>query len=138
MTSTDLAIELLTRNEKSLENKDAIQLLIDNGINYQKATEIITFLPIAFVRNWLTAIDWKDNYIEYLNGEYHQKRFSETDSYIQILEITKSYFKRNPNKEVIIKIAGRSAEFNVINKLLLENPNAKIEDIKLSDTVIVC
>lgn len=53
------------------------------------------------------------------------------------MKVTKDYFSRNPNKETVMKIAGRNAEFNAINQLLLENPTARIEDIKLSETVII-
>lgn len=64
-TSVELAIELLSRNEKSLEDKQAIQLLVGNGIRENEAIEIVTFLPITFIRSWLTKVNWKDNYTEY-------------------------------------------------------------------------
>ena len=137
MTSVDSAIKFLAQNENSLEDKEAIQFLVKKGINNEEAIEIVTFLPIAFVRSWLTTLNWKDNYIEYQNGKYTEKKFSETESYIQILEVAKAYFNGNPTKETVIKIAGRSAEFNAMNKLLIENPTAKIEDINLSETVII-
>jgi hypothetical protein len=137
MTSVDSAIKFLAQNENSLEDKEAIQFLVKKGINSEEAIEIVTFLPIAFVRSWLTTLNWKDNYIEYQNGKYTEKKFSETESYIQILEVAKVYFNGNPTKETVIKIAGRSAEFNAMNKLLIENPTAKIEDINLSETVII-
>ena len=136
-TSVELAIELLARNENSLEDKQAIQFLIENGIRENEAVEIVAFLPIAFIRSWLTKVNWKDNYTEYKNEEYVAKKYSETETYNQILKVTKDYFNRNPNKETVMKIAGRSAEFNVINQLLLENPTAKIEDINLTETVIM-
>ena len=137
MTSVDSAIKFLAQNENSLEDKEAIQFLVKKGINNEEAIEIVTFLPIAFVRSWLTTLNWKDNYIEYQNGKYIEKKISETESYIQILEVAKAYFNGNPTKETVIKIAGRSAEFNAMNKLLIENPNAKIEDINFSKTVII-
>jgi hypothetical protein len=136
-TSVELAIELFARNENSLEDKQAIEFLIENGIIENEAVEIVAFLPIAFIRSWLTKVNWKDNYTEYKNEEYIAKKYIETESYNQILKVTKDYFNRNPSKETVMKIAGRSAEFNVINQLLLENPTAKIEDINLTETVII-
>ncbi|MCF6133452.1 hypothetical protein [Flavobacterium wongokense] len=136
-TSVKLAIELLAQNENSLEDKQAIQFLIENGIRENEAVEIIAFLPIAFIRSWLTKVNWKDNYTEYKNEKYVSKKYSETETYNQILKVTEDYFNRNPDKETVMKIAGRSAEFNVINQLLLENPTAKIEDISLTETVIM-
>jgi len=137
ITSVEFAIELFARNKNSLEDKQAIKFLIENGIIENEAVEIVAFLPIAFIRSWLTKVNWKDNYTEYKNEEYVAKKFSETETYNQILKATKDYFNRNPNKETVMKIAGRSAEFNVINKLLLENPTAKIEEINLTETVII-
>lgn len=135
--SVEIAIELLSQNENSMEDKQAIQFLIENGISEIEAVEIVTFLPIAFIRSWLTKVNWKNNYTEYKNENYIEKKFSETESYNQILKVTTDYFNRNPNKKTVMKIAGRSAEFNVINQLLLENTTAKIEDIKLTQTVII-
>lgn len=136
-TSVESAIELFARNVNSLEDKQAIQFLIENGIRENEAVEIITFIPIAFIRSWLTKVDWKDNYTEYKDEEYVSKKYSETEPYKQILKVTIDYFNRNPDKETVIKIASRSAEFNAINQLLLENPTAKIEDISLTETVII-
>ena len=136
-TSVELAIELFARNENSLEDKQAIEFLIENGIIENEAVEIVTFLPIAFIRSWLTKVKWKDNYTEYKNEKYVAKKYSENESYNQILKVAKDYFNRNPSKETVMKIAGKSAEFNVINQLLLKNPTAKIEDINLTETVII-
>jgi hypothetical protein len=54
-----------------------------------------------------------------------------------IWEVVNNYFKDSPDSNSIIKIAGRSAEFQVINKLLLDNPNTKLEEIKLTNSIIV-
>ncbi|MEM0577541.1 hypothetical protein [Flavobacterium polysaccharolyticum] len=51
MTSVDSAIKFLAQNENSLEDKEAIQFLVKKGINNEEAIEIVTFLPIAFVRS---------------------------------------------------------------------------------------
>lgn len=136
-TSVELAIELFARSGNSLKDKQAIEFLIENGITENEAVEIVTFLPIAFIRSWLTKVNWKDNYTEFKNEKYVAKKYSETESYNQILKVAKDYFNRNSSKETVMKIAGRSAEFNVINQLLLENPTAKIEDINLTETVII-
>ena len=137
MKSIDLAIRLLAQNENSFEDKEAIQFLVENGISNYEAIEIITFLPIAFVRRWLNKLNWKETYIENQNGKFTEKKFNETESYTVILKIVESYFERNPTKETVMKIAGRSAELQVMNKLLIENPESKIEDIKLSETIIM-
>ena len=53
------------------------------------------------------------------------------------MKVTQDYFTTKPEKETVMKIAGRSAEYHAMNQLLLENPTARIEDIKLTETVII-
>ena len=131
------AIRLLGASEKSMEDKEVVQLLVDNGIGYVAAVEIMIFLPIAFVQNWLTTVNWLDTYTEYLSRKKQiVRKFSETKAYLIILEVTLDYFNNTPDNDTILKIAGRSAEFHAINQLLLDNPNAKIEDIKFTETLI--
>lgn len=135
---THKAINLLSEHEGLHDDKEAIKLLIDNNIEEIEAREIITFLPIAFIRHWLSSIKWSDSYGEAIDGnEIVKKKYSETESYLIIEEVTSNYFKHTPKKETIFKIAGRSAEFNAINHLLLNNPKNKIEDIQLSDRIII-
>ncbi|MBO9205249.1 MULTISPECIES: RHS repeat domain-containing protein [Niastella] len=90
----------------------------------------------AIVRKLLPDIKWHESYIEYKNNQSIEKKFKENKTFNMIWEITESYFKNSADSEYIIKIAGRSAEFHVINKLLIDAPNTKIEGISLTKTVI--
>jgi hypothetical protein len=132
------AIELIGQSEGSLEDKGVLHLFTKNGIESSDATAILMFLPIAFVRHLLPKIKWPDSYVEHRNQKNSDEiKYAETKSYLIISEITANYFKNSPDSNAIIKIAGRSAEFQVINKLLLDSPNIKLEEIELTKNIIV-
>jgi hypothetical protein len=132
------AIELIGQAESSLEDKDVLHLLANNGIEGFDATVILVFLPIAFVRQLLPGIKWPDSYVEYKDQKCSDEiKDAETKPYTIISEITADYFKNYPNSNTINKIAGRSAEFHVINKLLLDAPNTKLEEIELTKSIVV-
>ncbi len=132
------AIKLLGEKENLHEDKDAIQFLIDNDIEQKEATDIILFLPIAFIRHWLTTVKWDDSYIEFVNeNKTIERKFFDTEAYQIIWKVTDEYFANSPNTETIVKIGGRSAEFNVINPILNNDANAKLEEIKISKTAII-
>ncbi|KAA1241004.1 hypothetical protein [Aquimarina sp. RZ0] len=121
---------------KSLENDELLTLLTRNGIEENNAIEIITFLPIAFVRKWLADLDWPKTYLEhYSDSKRLSKRFSDNHQYLTMEEIVDHYWNDNPNNDVIVNIAGRSAEFNAINQLL--NDGGKMTDIRMTETVII-
>jgi len=123
-------------NSKSLENDELLTLLKRNGIEENNGIEIITFLPIAFVRKWLADLDWPNTYLEQYSGSKRiSKRFSDNPQYLEMEKIVDHYWNDKPNNDVIVKIAGRSAEFNAINKLL--NDGGKLTDIKLTETIII-
>jgi hypothetical protein len=122
--------------EKSLENDDLLTLLKQNGIEENSGIEIITFLPIAFVRKWLADVDWPKTYLEqYSDSKRISKRFSDNHQYLTMEKIVDHYWNNKPNNDVIVNIAGRSAEFNAINQLL--NDGGKMADIKMTETVII-
>ena len=123
-------------NAKSLENDELLTLLKKNGIEENNGVEIITFLPIAFVRKWLADLDWPKTYLEhYSDSKRISKRFSDNHQYLEMEKIVDDYWNNKPKNNIILNIAGRSAEFNAINKLL--NNGGKLTDIKLTETIII-
>ena len=128
-------IALFLEIDENVSDDEALILFENSNIKKVHANEIIIFLPIAFVRCLLPDFNWDDEYIQITNGnEKVKKRFSETGSYKFILLETKSYFETKPCSENIIRIAGRSAEFQAINDLLLIGN--KLEEIKLTKSYI--
>ena len=123
-------------NAKSLENDKLLTILKRNGIEENIGIEIITFLPIVFVRKWLADLDWPKTYLEhYSDSKRISKRFSDNHQYLEMEKIVDDYWNNKPNNDVIVNIVGRSAEFNAINKLL--NDGGKLTDIKLTETIII-
>ncbi len=132
------SIKLIGSLNESLEDEKLLELLNQSGIKENDAIEILTFLPIAFVRKMLPEMNWPKNYVEQLSDKKQQKKeFSENQLYSIMEYETKNYFGNKPESDVVIKIAGRSAEFKVINDLLLKNVNADITEIRFTENVII-
>lgn len=132
------AISLVKQSDVLNTDQEFLNCLMNNGIERNLAVDILLFLPIAFVRELFPKVKWLDTYIEYINEKKPiENKYSETKAYQIILDVTTEYFANNPDSSTILKIAGRSAEFNVINKSLFENPNLTLKDLKLSQTFIV-
>jgi len=132
------AISLVKHSSNVNTDEEFLNYLTNNGIEYVLAVEILLFLPIAFVRQWLPTAKWLDTYVEYVDEKKQiEKKYSETKSYQIIWNVTTEYFANNPDRDTVLKIVGRSAEFNVINKILLDNPNSKLEELKFSQTFIM-
>lgn len=118
-------------------DKAFVKFLIDNNIPPADATEIMLFLPIAFIRKLVPKLKWPDTYIEFISDKKQiERKYSETKSFEIIWRVTSAYFE-TPNKETVFKLAARSAEFNAMNHLLLANPELEIEELNMSKTVIL-
>ena len=132
------AISLIKQGSDMNTDEEFMNYLTDNGIEYNAAIEILLFLPIAFVRQWLPTAKWLDTYVEYFDETKQiELKYDETKAYQIIWKVTTEYFSNNPDRDTVLKIGGRSAEFNVINKILNESPNSKLEELQLSQTMIV-
>lgn len=132
------AITLLLNSTNSPNDELILELFQKNGISQADSIEILLFLPIAFLRKLFDHLKWLDSYVE-LNGENNEveKKFADSISFQIIWQETEKYFQNLPVSKDILKIAGRSAEFNALNDLLLQNPDAKVEDIILSKVFLV-
>ncbi|WP_062062919.1 hypothetical protein [Aquimarina longa] len=132
------SINLIGNLKENLEDEKLLNFLTQNGIKESNAIEIVIFLPIAFVRKMLPNVNWRENYIEQLSDKKQRtKSFAENSFYRIIEKETDNYYAGKAENEVILKIAGRSAEFKVINDLLLKNEKADIFEIKLKENIIV-
>ncbi len=132
------SINLIGNLNESLEDEKLLNFLTQNGIKESNAMEIVIFLPIAFVRKMLPNVNWRENYIELLSDKKQRtKSFAENSFYKIIENETDNYYAGKAESEVILKIAGRSAEFKVINDLLLKNEKVDISEIKLTENIII-
>lgn len=136
------AIQVLSKFEGALDDADAYKLLVSHEINITDAKEILAFLPTAFIRCMLPKVQWADTFLEYEklpNKSQLQlvtKRYDETPSYLIIRELTDDYFANAQDGKGVVKIAFRSAEYNIMNPILLNDPDLEPEEIKLSDVVV--
>lgn len=129
-----IIIEIEASN-KMLTDDEYYDLISKNTLNIDETNEIYIFLPIAFTQ-LLIPLKWDNEYIERKKNGYEIiKKFDETDSYKLIMEVSKNYIEKGLKKDCIVNIAGRSAEFNAVNDLLLDGGN--IENIKVTKTIII-
>lgn len=134
--SVESIIQLIDNNKSNLTDDEFYQIICDNTSNNFEANEIYVFLPIVFAQLWLPTIKWHEEYDEILeNNDIVSKKYNDTKSFKIILNVSKQYFGKNPSKETIINIGGRSAEINAVNKLLLEG--GEIKDVKVHRTKII-
>jgi hypothetical protein len=68
------AITLIKNNDNLNSDEQFLKCLVDNGIDYTSAREILLFLPIAFIRHWIPMARWSDSYIEILDEKNRAKR----------------------------------------------------------------
>lgn len=130
------SIGLIGTSEDGLDNEGLHQHLIKNGIPEQEAEEIIIFLPVAFCKKLLPELNWQPNYIEYYSKRNQvKKKYSENGRFIIIEKITEEYWGNNPNRDIVMRVAGWSAEFNAINQLL--NDGGKLEDVVLTESYVI-
>jgi hypothetical protein len=135
--SIEKAIYLIESSDTNLNEDALFEKLCTICKNDFEAQEIYVFLPIAFVRLAYPKINWLETYNEVdSNKKQTKKEFATTESYQIILKVSEKYFQ-NPSRETIIKIAGRSAEFHAMNQLFLDNKDAKLEDIKFTETTVI-
>ena len=133
---TQKAIQILSENDSSIGDEEIMKLFSKDGISQNNGIEILIFLPIAFLRQWLSPLNWQDTYKEIINNnEPVEKKFSETVSFQVIWEVTKNYFQGAPQSDTILKIATRSSEFDAINQFL--NDGGEVKDIEFAQTVIL-
>lgn len=132
------AISIILLAPESATDKDILELFEQKGIARADSIELLIFLPIAFLRKLFDVLKWHESYFE-LDHQNNQveKKFTDSVSFQIVWQETEKYFQHLPISKEVMKIAARSAEFNVINDLLLQNPETKAEDIVLSKLFIV-
>jgi hypothetical protein len=129
------SISLLGALAKQMTDGEAINLLQKHGIPKGEANEIVTFLPIAFCRKLLPQVNWPPSYIEVRGESRLQFSFLDNERYLIILNETEKYYASSPQKETILGVAARSAEFHVINSLILQGGN--LMDIRLTNSYVI-
>ncbi|WP_438426242.1 hypothetical protein [Aquimarina macrocephali] len=119
-----------------ISSEDLIILLEKEGMSSIIALDISLFLPIVFCKKMLPDVKFPEYYIQVeKSGTRIKHRFEDNNLYNIIDAQTQTYFNNNPDSEVILRIASLSAEFQAINKLLLDGGN--LNDVRLTETMII-
>jgi hypothetical protein len=130
------AIAIITDLSGQVEDNEILEAFRLNKIQEPYASRLLVFLPIAACRLMLPDVCFVDDYVEIdrLSKKSSKKKFSESVLYTAVVKEVDEYFSSRPGGDNVLKIAGRSAEFRVINDLL--NCGGKLEGIRLTAMVL--
>ncbi|TDX86054.1 hypothetical protein [Epilithonimonas xixisoli] len=101
-------------------DENIISKFIEKRIPEKYAKLLLIYLPIILTRKIFNKINFPDEYIEMNRNLEISRNFSENNFFIVLKSSLDNYVIRNFKKDLIMKIAGRSAEFKVLNQFLLE------------------
>jgi hypothetical protein len=121
-----LFVNYIIKNPK-VEDVEAREFLITNGIPDVIATDIVTFLPIAFNRRYFstTAVKFSDMYYVYQDGNCEILNFSDNAIFKEAIRFYDNHIANNISKDNLIKIAGRCSEFDTIIQVLEDKAEYK-------------
>ncbi|HEY9046203.1 MAG TPA: hypothetical protein VIN08_09920 [Ohtaekwangia sp.] len=118
------------------EDDEVLNDLTSLKIPEADANEILIFLPISFSRRLLFDINWPKEYVDVYSDSQILRLYSENDRYQIIEQQTILYFNSDKvDKDIVINIAGRSAELKAINDVLT-NTTDKLSDVKVTTIYI--
>lgn len=130
------SIMLTGTKGKELEDNKLVELLVSNGIPELEAIEIMLFLPVAFCRKLLPQINWPPDYVDFYSKNRQITRlYKDNPRYLIIQSEAENYWTLNADKDIVLNVAGRSAEFKSINQLLLGG--SQLKDIDVTQTYVV-
>ena len=128
-------IEIFHANRET-DNIIMAKILISNGINEEIAWKIIHFMPIAFNRVMFASkgMNFPNTYISLIDDNTQiENSFVEEDIFNQSILLAQSKMG-NMNGDKWLSVAGRSAEFHVINELL--KSGSQLKDVKFTNMII--
>ena len=123
-------------NNRQADNVTIAEILISKGIDEEIAWKVINFMPIAFNRVILASeeINFKTTYIVLIDDSTQiKKSLTEEDIFNQSILLAQSK-TGNMSGDKWLSVAGRSAEFHVINELL--KSGSQLKDIGFTDNII--
>ncbi len=128
-------IDLFHKNRQA-DNVSMSEIFISKGIEKEIAWKVIHFMPVAFDRIMLASkkIIFPNTYI-ILKCDNTQivKSFTEEEIFNQSILLAQSK-AGNMSGDKWLSVAGRSAEFHVINGLL--QSGSQLEDIRFTNMII--
>ncbi len=133
----DLAINIMSDlSSISFTEEELIQKLTSKGLSELTTYWVVIFLPTAMCRLMIPQVNWPETFRAYNEEGYETVRFDKSERYQIIKARLLSLLETQPGGDVVLRIAGRSAEFRAINKILLQE-NVKFEEIKFSELAVL-
>ena len=115
-----------------------ISTFMEKRIPEKYAKLLLVFLPIILTRKIFDKINFPDEYIKINENLKIPRKFSENNFYIYLKTAVEIWITKKFNKDLIIKIAGRSAEFKVLNQFLLEGREmSELQNIQFTELHII-
>ena len=130
------AIALITNSNGQLEDEEVVTLFCANSIPRVEAIELLLFLPDAFCRYMLPQINWPTYYIEYVSEQNRPEiQYADNPRFLAIQEALNSYLAGDFKQADFLKIAGRSASFKALDRMLQNG--GKLENADVGPEVIL-
>lgn len=133
-----LLTEQIRRSDNNATDKELVHYLQSKGLSYEDSVYIVLMFPIALGRIICSElnINFTNKYAEYnADGFVKEGFFSEHSIYNTVLSFAKSFILSETDKQLIIEVAGRSPEFNLVNQFLLAGED--VSKMKFSDINIL-
>jgi hypothetical protein len=128
-------IEIFHANREN-NNIVIAEILISNGVNEEIAWKIIYFMPVAFNRVMFASekMNFPNTYISLVDDNIQiENSFTEEEIFNQSILLAQSKIG-NMSGDKWLSVAGRSAEFHVINELL--KSGSQLKDVKFTNMII--
>ncbi|OYU95496.1 MAG: hypothetical protein CFE21_10150 [Bacteroidetes bacterium B1(2017)] len=130
----DVGIKLLELAIPTASDFELYSQFEEAGVFGEHAFDFFVFIPVLFCKTMLPSVPFPDSYFEIKNGETIKRSFKSTILFTRLKKEIQTVFIEGISQETVLKVAGRSSNFRVINEVLLEGYN--LGDIVLSPITI--
>lgn len=116
-----LIITEIQQTDQNISEIDLLKRIVKLGIDKKLASDLLTFIPIAMCREILPNFHFPASYIE--KSKYNEDKeikYKHNSVYMDVEIIIRSILASGFSQDSVLKIAGRSPEFHVINDFLLK------------------
>ena len=120
------------RRSPGLDESGILESFLTLGMDRKTAVRLVVFLPMAYCYQMLPQVPFPGTFQTRLaDGHISEERqLSSEPLWGEATEFARTESKHGLSKNDMLFLAGRSAEFNVINQLL--KGGSKLEDIRLT------
>jgi hypothetical protein len=125
------------RNSPDLDDVNVYKILLTDGVEGRLAARLVEFEPMAYCRLLLakSGAKFSDNYRrKHLDGTISpQAQFSNERLWNEVTEFAQSEIENGIDGRDLAVVAGRSAEFEVANRLIRDG--SKLQDILFAELI---